>query len=115
VDCVDIASMYLHPAFAVTVLVSVISLWRMKVNAVEDYETKLEQYPFWRQFLSDLLLPRALLTKRGKQWYVLGFINCIFFSLVVSGYIYFGKQDWVCEWGPKSTPTDLIKNAYKDS
>ena len=114
-ECVDIATKYLHPAFAVTMLLSLFSLWRMKVNAVEGYEEEFKSYSWLRQLLGDFVLPKPLLTKRGKQWHILGTISSIGLTIVFFSYIYFGKQDWVCKWGPDKPPIEQIKNVFKDS
>ena len=55
-ECIDISN-YLHALFAIVIVLNVISVWRMKNNALEGIESKIDALPFWRVVVCDFDLP----------------------------------------------------------
>jgi len=62
------------------------------------------------QLLSESILPKDVLTEKGRKWYVLGFISHIALIIAWTGYIYFGNQDWVCKLGPEKSALEAFKD-----
>jgi len=94
---------------------SFFAVWRMKANAIEGHENKFNDLPFYKKLVSDFIIPKSLLTERGKQWYIVGQISGIALIIFFAAYIYLSNQSWVCPMGPKSHPIEKLKNVYKGS
>jgi len=108
-ECIEVG-VYLHLCLLVAGAVSAFSVWRMKANVVVDIDKKYETLVFWKVLAYEFLLPKSWLNNRGKQWRLLGVLSCIGLIAVTCAYIYFSKQEWVCQWWPEQDVFDMIKN-----
>ena len=73
---------------------------------------KIERMSVWNKLISDYVIPKSLLSERGKLWRkvsVLAGIGLIVFFL---SYVYFNNQDWVCDLGPEKSPIEAFKNMF---
>lgn len=113
-ECVKVAK-YLFPIFMIALPLSFFAVWRMKANAIEGFEDKFEKLPFYKKIVSDFILPKSLLTDRGKQWYLVGQISSIALVLFFVAYFYLSNQSWVCPMGPETNPIEKVKNVFKGS
>ena len=100
-ECVELDK-FLLPVFALSLLTTLFSHWRMKANAVDGFQTQIDRYPLWKKFLCDLVLPKSLLTAKGIIWFRIGVLSNVILLLFYVSYIYLGNQDWVCPLGPAS-------------